>query len=48
MLGSLASAILLVPGRLPPDVGWRVAFAVGGILALVVLVFRRSLPESPR
>lgn len=48
LLGSLASAVLLVPGRLPTDLGWRVAFAIGGILALIVLVFRRMLPESPR
>jgi MFS family permease len=48
MLGSLGSALLLVPGRLPPDMGWRVAFGIGGALALVVLVFRRALPESPR
>lgn len=48
MLGSLASAVLLVPGRLPADVGWRAAFAIGGILSLVVLAFRRTLPESPR
>jgi MFS family permease len=48
MLGSLGSALLLVPGRLPPDMGWRVAFGIGAALALVVLVFRRSLPESPR
>jgi MFS family permease len=48
MLGSLGSAVLLVPGRLPPDLGWRVAFGIGAILALIVLVFRRTLPESPR
>ncbi len=48
MLGSAGSAILLVPGRFAPDVGWRLAFFIGALLALIVLVFRRSLPESPR
>lgn len=48
MLGSLGSALLLAPGRLPPDTGWRAAFAIGALLAVIVLVFRRSLPESPR
>ncbi len=48
MLGSLGSALLLAPGRLPVDMGWRVAFGIGAVLALIVLVFRRSLPESPR
>jgi len=47
-LGSLGTTILLAPGRLGPDTGWRVAFAVGALLGLIVLVFRRTLPESPR
>jgi MFS family permease len=47
-LGSVASTILLAPGRLPPDLGWRAAFFIGAALALIVLVFRRTLPESPR
>jgi MFS family permease len=48
LLGSLGSAVLLVPGRFEPDVGWRLAFFIGALLALIVLFFRRSLPESPR
>ncbi len=47
-LGSLGSSILLTPGLLPPDLGWRFAFAIGALIGLVVLVFRRALPESPR
>jgi MFS family permease len=31
-----------------PDQGWRVAFLVGPALAVVILVVRRNLPESPR
>ncbi|MGH8148862.1 MAG: MFS transporter [Steroidobacteraceae bacterium] len=48
LLGSIATAILLAPGRLPPDVGWRAAFGVGAVLGLFILAFRRTLPESPR
>lgn len=48
MLGSLGTVILLQPGFLPPDMGWRAAFGIGALLGLIVLVFRRSLPESPR
>jgi MFS family permease len=48
LLGSAGSALLLVPGRFPPDIGWRLAFGIGAGLGLIVLFFRRSLPESPR
>ena len=47
-LGSLGSSVLLAPGRLPPDIGWRCAFGIGAVIGLVILVFRRWLPESPR
>ncbi|MDQ2729068.1 MAG: MFS transporter [Actinomycetota bacterium] len=33
---------------LPNTTSWRYIFGVGGALALVVLAFRRRLPESPR
>ncbi len=48
LLASFATPLLLAPGRLPADVGWRVAFGIGAALGLVILAFRRSLPESPR
>ena len=47
-LGSLGSSVLLTPGLLPPDLGWRMAFGIGAAIGLVVLAFRRALPESPR
>ena len=47
-LGSLGSSLLLTPGLLPEDVGWRFAFGIGAVIGLVVLAFRRALPESPR
>lgn len=40
--------LMLNTFALPNTVSWRYGFALGGILALVVLYFRRRLPESPR
>ncbi|MCB0918424.1 MAG: MFS transporter [Actinobacteria bacterium] len=31
-----------------PDWGWRVAFLVGPILGIAIILMRRGLPESPR
>ena len=47
-LGAIGSSLLLQPGRLPPDIGWRVAFGLGAVLGLGILFLRRYLPESPR
>ena len=47
-LGSLGSSLLLTPGLLPADIGWRFAFGIGALIGLVVLIFRTALPESPR
>ena len=46
--GAGLSIVLLVPDRLPDDVGWRVAFAFGAVLTVAILLVRRHLPESPR
>ncbi|MFO7277917.1 MAG: MFS transporter [Pseudomonadota bacterium] len=48
ILGAFGSSVLLDPERFPADLGWRLAFGIGAVLGLVVLVFRRRLPESPR
>jgi MFS family permease len=32
----------------PDDLGWRLAFLAGGVLALAIILVRRSLPESAR
>ena len=48
MFGALGTMLLLAPGRLPADVGWRCAFGIGAVLGAVVLLLRRLLPESPR
>jgi MFS family permease len=47
-LGALGAVLFLKPGVLPPDWGWRVAFGIGAVLGLAILVLRRWIPESPR
>lgn len=47
-LGALGAIVLLQPGLLPPDMGWRIAFGIGAVLGLGVLLLRSMLPESPR
>jgi MFS family permease len=49
-LGTAAAAGLtvLLLNTLAVNVGWRVGFGLGAILALCVLAVRRSVPESPR
>ena len=47
-LGAIGASVLLQPGRLPLDLGWRLAFAIGALLGLGILFLRRYLPESPR
>ncbi|MGA8276578.1 MAG: MFS transporter [Rhodanobacteraceae bacterium] len=47
-LGALGAVVLLQPGLLPVDAGWRVAFGIGAVLGLGILYLRRYLPESPR
>jgi MFS family permease len=50
-VGAAAGAMITVPltnGTVNPAYGWRGAFALGAILAFVVLLVRRNVPESPR
>jgi len=46
--GSGASLLFLDPRLLAPDLGWRLGFAIGGVLGLGILLMRRHVPESPR
>lgn len=48
IFSGLIAYIVLNVLTLPDTVSWRYGFAIGGIVALVVLLFRRRLPESPR
>jgi MFS family permease len=47
-LGALATVFLVNPHFLPVDLGWRIAFAIGALLGLAILLVRRFVPESPR
>jgi MFS family permease len=49
-LGAAGGALLTVPllNNLPVNVGWRVAFGLGVVLGLAILLVRRNVPESPR
>jgi MFS family permease len=46
--GSGATVVLLNPTYLPVWLGWRLAFGIGAVLGLIVIFFRRWIPESPR
>ena len=46
--GSLLSIVMLNTSYFPADVGWRLTFALGVVLGLVILLVRRNVPESPR
>jgi MFS family permease len=46
ILAALVSTFALA--LLPPEVGWRVAFLLGALIAVFVAIVRRHLPESPR
>lgn len=46
--GALAAIILLDPAFVAPELGWRLAFFIGALLALGILFLRGFIPESPR
>jgi MFS family permease len=47
-MGAGATLLLLNPNYLPIWFGWRCAFGIGATLGLIVIFFRRWIPESPR
>lgn len=47
-LGSGGTLLLLDSGIVSRAFGWRFAFGIGAVLGLVILFFRKSVPESPR
>ena len=47
-IGAVGAIFLLDTNIFAADLGWRLAFAMGAILGLAILLVRRSVPESPR
>jgi MFS family permease len=47
-LGAGGSIILLDPAIINPDYGWRLAFLIGAVLGVAILLLRVFIPESPR
>jgi MFS family permease len=47
-MGALGSLVVLDPNVMDPEIGWRFAFFIGAMLALVIFFMRLWLPESPR
>jgi MFS family permease len=47
-LGALGAVVLLDPNIIDPEHGWRAAFLIGALLALIIFFMRMWLPESPR
>jgi MFS family permease len=47
-LGAGGTLLLLNSGLVSPTFGWRFAFGIGALLGLVILLLRKSVPESPR
>jgi MFS family permease len=47
-LGALGAIVLLDPTWIDPEFGWRLAFLIGALLAVVIFFMRLWLPESPR
>lgn len=47
-MGGVAAIVLLDPSFVSPDLGWRLAFFVGAVLGLIIMILRQWIPESPR
>ena len=48
MFGAALSLLLLDKELFAPNLGWRLAFGLGAVLGLGILLVRRNVPESPR
>ena len=48
VIGGAASIVLLDQSIFAADLGWRLAFGMGAVLGVAILIVRRFVPESPR
>ena len=48
IFGALLGILALNTSYFPKDLGWRLAFALGVVIGLAILIVRRMVPESPR
>ena len=46
--GAILSVVLLNENLFAADLGWRLAFGLGAVFGIVILLVRRNVPESPR
>jgi len=47
-VGAAGALVLLDTSNFAPNIGWRLAFGVGAVFGIFVLLVRRNVPESPR
>jgi MFS family permease len=47
-LGAGGTIVLLDPNFINPAFGWRLAFLIGAIIGLIIVLMRLWIPESPR
>ncbi len=47
-IGAVGAVVALDPRVIDPEWGWRLAFVIGGVIGVFVLLLRRFIPESPR
>jgi MFS family permease len=47
-LGAAGALAVLNSDLVSAELGWRLAFIIGGLLAVIIIWLRRLLPESPR
>ena len=47
-IGGVAAIVLLDPATVAQDLGWRLAFFIGAVLGLIIMILRQWIPESPR
>ncbi|MBA3542642.1 MAG: MFS transporter [Deltaproteobacteria bacterium] len=47
-LGAVVTLIVLDPDLVPIAIGWRLAFGLGALLGLAILLVQHDVPESPR